>query len=61
MHSEMKLTIKGLFNLLTASKGVLTVSDLIASFGDNKTDKQDSSFVQYFSYCDMDTYIKICF
>ena len=41
MHSERKLPIKELLRLFTASKGVLTVSDFIASFGDNKTDKQD--------------------
>ena len=36
---------------------MLTVSDFIASFSDIKTNKQDSSFIEYFP-CDMDTEIK---
>ena len=36
----------------------LTVSDFMASFSCIKTDKQDTSFIEYFPYCDMDTYIK---
>ena len=58
MHSENKLMSKGLLRLFTASKGVLTVSDFIASFSDDKTDKQDSLFIEYFPYCDMETEIK---
>ena len=57
MYSERKLKIKGLLRLFSASKGVLTVSDFIASFSDIKTNKQDSSFIKYFPYCDMDTEI----
>ena len=53
MHSERKLKVKGLLRLFTASKGVLTVSDI-------KTDKQDSSFIEYFPYSDMVTE-KLCF
>ena len=37
---------------------MLTFSDLIALFSDIKTNKQDSSFIEYFPYCDMDTEIK---
>ena len=58
MYSERKLKIKGLLRLFSSSKGVLTVSDFIASFSDIKTNKQDSSFIEYFPYCDMDTEIK---
>ena len=58
MYSERKLKIKGLLRLFSSSKGVLTVSDFIASFSDIKTNKQDSSFIDYFPYCDMDTEIK---
>ena len=58
MHSERKLKIEGLIRLFTDSKGVLTVSDFIASFSDIKTNKQDSSFIEYFPYYDMDTEIK---
>ena len=47
MHSKRKLKSNGLLRLCIASKGVLTVSDFIASFSDNKTDKQDSSFIEY--------------
>ena len=52
---------KGLLRLFTTSKGVLTVSDFIASFSDIKTNKQDSSFIEYFPHCNMDTEIKRCF
>ena len=45
MYSERKLKIKGLLRLFSSSKGVLTVSDFIASFSDIKTNKQDSSFI----------------
>ena len=45
MYSEVKLKIKGLLRLFSASKGVLTVRDFIASFSDIKTNKQDSSFI----------------
>ena len=58
MYSERKQMIKGLLRLFSASKCVLTVSDVIASFSDIKTNKQDSSFIEYFPYCDMDTEIK---
>ena len=54
MHSERKLKINGLLLLLK----VLTVSDVIASFSDIKTDGQDWSFIEYFPYCDMDTEMK---
>ena len=37
---------------------MLTVSDCIASFSHIKTDNQDSSFIESFPYCDMDTEIK---
>ena len=40
---------------------VLTVSEFIASSSDIKTDKQDSSFIEYFPYCDIDTEIKVIF
>ena len=39
MHRERKL-----LRLFIASKGVLTVGDFIASFSDNKSDKQDSIY-----------------
>ena len=55
MHSERKQKIKGLLCLFTTSKGVLTVGDLIASFRDNKTNKQNFSFIEYFPYYDIDT------
>ena len=42
MYSGMKLKIKGLLRLFSVSKGILTVSDFMASFSDNKTNKQDS-------------------
>ena len=42
MYSERKLRIKGLLSLFSASKGVLTVSDIIALFSNIKTTKQDS-------------------
>ena len=58
MYSERKLKIKGLLRLFSSSKGVLTISDFIASFSDIKTNTQDSSFIEYFPYCDMDTEIK---
>ena len=64
MYSERKLKIKGLLGSFSSSKGVLTVSDFIASFSDIKTNKQDSSFIKhssfikYFLHCDMDTEIK---
>ena len=58
MYNERKPKIKGLLRLFSASKGVLTVSDFIASFNDIKTNKQDSSFIEYFPYCDMGTEIK---
>ena len=50
MHNEMKLKSNGLVRLCIASKGMLTVSDIIASLSDNKTEKQDSSFIEYFPY-----------
>ena len=43
MHCERKLKSYGLF------RG-LAVSDFIASFSDNKTDKQECSFIEYFPY-----------
>ena len=51
MYSERKLKIKGLLRLFSTSKGVLTVSDFIDSFSNIKTNKQDSSFIEYFPYC----------
>ena len=58
MYNERKLKIKGLLRLFSASKCVLAVSDFIVSFSDIKTNKQDSSFIEHFPYCDMDTEIK---
>ena len=58
MYSERKLKIKGLLRLLYTSKDVLTVSNFMASFSDIDAHKQDSSFIEYFPYCDMDTEIK---
>ena len=55
MHSERKLKIKELLRLFTASKGVLAFSDIIVPFSDIKTNKPDSSFIEYFPYCYMDT------
>ena len=42
MHSERNLMFKGLLQLFTASKYVLAVSDIIASFNGIRTDKQYS-------------------
>ena len=58
MSNVYYIMIKGLLRLFSASKDVFTVSDFIASFSDIKTNKQDSSFIEYFPYCDMDTEIK---
>ena len=57
MHSERKLKVTGLLRLFTAYKCVLTVGGIIASFRGITTDKQDSSYIEYFPYCDMDTKI----
>ena len=53
---ERKLKIKGLLRLYT-SKGVIPISDFIASFSEINKNQQDEVFIENFPYCDMDTEI----
>ena len=55
-QSERKLKIKGLLRLYT-SKGVIPISDFIASFSEINKNQQDEVFIEKISYCDMDTEI----
>ena len=55
-QSERKLKIKGLLRLYT-SKGVIPISDFIASFSERNKNQQDEVFIEKFLYCDMDTEI----
>ena len=56
-QSERKLKIKGLLRLFTSSKGVIPISDFIASFSEISKSQRDENFIEKFPYCDMETEI----